>query len=56
MSDSRPLVGIVMDSDSDFSDAHVLSEHASGSTGHTAVADPAGTPPESHPYGQAHRP
>ena len=40
----------------DVSDAHVLSEHASGSTGHTAAADPAGTPPESHPYGQAHRP
>ena len=40
----------------DVSDAHVLSEHASGSTGHTAAADPAGTSPESHPYGQAHRP
>lgn len=40
----------------DVSDAHVLSEHASGATGHTAAADPAGTPPESHPYGQAHRP
>ena len=40
----------------DVSDAHVLSEHASGSSGHTAAADPAGTPPESHPYGQAHRP
>lgn len=40
----------------DVSDAHVLSEHASGSTGHTAAADPAGTPPENHPYGQAHRP
>lgn len=40
----------------DVSDAHVLSEHASGSTGHTAAADPAGTPPESHLYGQAHRP
>lgn len=40
----------------DVSDAHVLSEHASGSTGHTAALDPAGTPPESHPYGQAHRP
>lgn len=40
----------------DVSDAHVLSEHASGSTGHTAAADPAGTPPESYPYGQAHRP
>ena len=40
----------------DVSDAHVLSEHASGSTGHTAAADPAGTPPESHPYGQAHKP
>ena len=40
----------------DVSDAHVLSEHASGSTGHTAAADPAGNPPESHPYGQAHRP
>ena len=40
----------------DVSDAHVLSEHASGSTGHTAAADPAGTPRESHPYGQAHRP
>lgn len=40
----------------DVSDAHVLSEHASGSSGHTAAADPAGTSPESHPYGQAHRP
>ena len=40
----------------DVSDAHVLSEHASGATGHTAAADPAGTSPESHPYGQAHRP
>ena len=40
----------------DVSDAHVLSEHASGSTEHTAAADPADTPPESHPYGQAHRP
>ncbi len=40
----------------DVSDAHVLSEHASGSTGHTTAADPAGTSPESHPYGQAHRP
>lgn len=40
----------------DVSDAHVLSEHASGSTGHTAAADPAGTPPENHPHGQAHRP
>lgn len=40
----------------DVSDAHVLSEHASGSTGHTAAADPAGASPESHPYGQAHRP
>ena len=40
----------------DVSDAHVLSAHASGSSGHTAAADPAGTPPESHPYGQAHRP
>lgn len=40
----------------DVSDAHVLSEHASGSTGHTAAANPAGTPPESYPYGQAHRP
>ena len=40
----------------DVSDAHVLSEHASGSTGHTAAADPAGTSPESHSYGQAHRP
>lgn len=40
----------------DVSDAHVLSEHAAGTAGHTASADPAGTPPESHPYGQAHRP
>ena len=40
----------------DVSDAHVLSEHASGSSGHTAAADPAGASPESHPYGQAHRP
>lgn len=40
----------------DVSDAHVLSEHASGATGHTAAADPAGASPESHPYGQAHRP
>lgn len=40
----------------DVSDAHVLSEHASGAAGHTAAADPAGTSPESHPYGQAHRP
>lgn len=40
----------------DVSDAHVLSEHTSGSSGHTAAADPAGTSPESHPYGQAHRP
>ncbi len=40
----------------DVSDAHVLSEHASGSSGHTAAADPSGTSPESHPYGQAHRP
>ena len=40
----------------DVSDAHVLSEHASSSSGHTAAADPAGTSPESHPYGQAHRP
>lgn len=40
----------------DVSDAHVLSEHASGSTGHTAAADLAGASPESHPYGQAHRP
>lgn len=40
----------------DVSDAHVLSEHASGATGHTAAAGPAGTSPESHPYGQAHRP
>ena len=40
----------------DVSDAHVLSEHASGSSGHTVAADPAGTSPESHPYGQAHRP
>ena len=40
----------------DVSDTHVLSEHASGSSGHTAAADPAGTSPESHPYGQAHRP
>ena len=40
----------------DVSDAHVLSEHASGSTGHTAAADLSGTPPESHTYGQAHRP
>ena len=40
----------------DVSDAHVLSEHASGATGHTAAADPAGTSPESHLYGQAHRP
>ena len=40
----------------DVSDAHVLSEHASGSSGHTAAADPAGTSPESHPFGQAHRP
>ena len=40
----------------DVSDAHVLSEHASGSSGHTAAADPAGTSPESHPYGRAHRP
>ena len=40
----------------DVSDAYVLSEHASGSSGHTAAADPAGTSPESHPYGQAHRP
>lgn len=40
----------------DVSDAHVLSEHASGAAGHTAAADPAGTSPASHPYGQAHRP
>lgn len=40
----------------DVSDAHVLSEHAAGTTGHTAAADPSGTSPESHPYGQAHRP
>lgn len=40
----------------DVSDAHVLSEHASGATRHTAAADPAGASPESHPYGQAHRP
>ena len=40
----------------DVSDAHVLSEHASGATGHTAAADPAGASPESHPYGQAPRP
>lgn len=40
----------------DVSDAHVLSEHASGSSGHTAAADLSGTPPESHTYGQAHRP
>lgn len=40
----------------DVSDAHVLSEHASGAAGHTAAADPAGTSPESYPYGQAHRP
>ena len=40
----------------DVSDAHVLSEHAAGTAGHSAAADPAGTPPESHPYGQAHRP
>ena len=40
----------------DVSDVHVLSEHAAGTTGHTAAADPAGTSPESHPYGQAHRP
>ncbi len=40
----------------DISDAHVLSEHASGATGHTAAADPAGASPESHPYGQVHRP
>lgn len=40
----------------DVSDAHVLSEHAAGTDGHSAVADPAGTPTESHPYGQAHRP
>ena len=40
----------------DVSDAHVLSEHAAGTAGHSAAADPAGTSPESHPYGQAHRP
>ena len=40
----------------DVSDAHVLSEHASGSSGRTAAADPAGASPESYPYGQAHRP
>ena len=40
----------------DVSDAHVLSEHASGATGHTAAAGPAGASPESYPYGQAHRP
>ena len=40
----------------DVSDAHVLSEHASGAAGHTAAAAPAGTSPESPPYGQAHRP
>ena len=40
----------------DVSDAHVLSEHAAGTDGHSAAADPTGTPPESHPYGQAHRP
>ena len=40
----------------DVSDVHVLSEHAAGTTGHTAAADPSGTSPESHPYGQAHRP
>lgn len=40
----------------DVSDAHVLSEHASGTPGHAESADPAGTTPESHPYGQAHRP
>jgi len=40
----------------DVSDAHVLSEHAAGTDGHSAAADPAGTPTESHPYGQAHRP
>lgn len=40
----------------DVSDAHVLSEHAAGTAGHSAAADPAGTPPESYPYGQAHRP
>ncbi|MFC2523514.1 MAG: hypothetical protein ACFNXZ_10310 [Lautropia mirabilis] len=40
----------------DVSDAHVLSEHAASTAGHSAAADPAGTPPESHPYGQAHRP
>ena len=40
----------------DVSDAHVLSEHAASTAGHSAAADPAGTSPESHPYGQAHRP
>ena len=40
----------------DVSDAHVLSEHAAGTAGHSAAADPAGTSPESLPYGQAHRP
>ena len=40
----------------DVSDAHVLSEHAAGTDRHSAAADPAGTPTESHPYGQAHRP
>lgn len=40
----------------DVSDAHVLSEHAAGTAGHTASADLSGTPPESHPYGQANRP
>ena len=40
----------------DVSDAHVLSEHAAGTAGHTPSADQADPVPESQPYGQAPRP